>query len=280
MSDPVLAAPSGACCLSGFPHQGTPQGTFTSVAGVKTYIARPPTPAHWQQRRVILYFPDVWGIDIFLNGQLLCDYFASQGFLVLAMDYFRGDPIMLHRIEPGFDFEGWKVKHKAFAAGAVPEWIDAVKTQFGTPETKYAAVGYCFGAPYVMDALSETSSAVCVGAFGHPAFLNESHFTNCARAASLPVLRGDGPHVPRHRAEELLGAGACTFHVQLFSGVGHGFCLRGDMTDPYRRFVKEESASGIVRWFTKFIIRLLIKLRRSLVRLLIKLRRSLGGPFL
>lgn len=54
------------------------------------------------------YFPDVWGIDIFTNGQLLCDYFASQGtqsrihvqsltisystigFLVLAIDYFRG----------------------------------------------------------------------------------------------------------------------------------------------------------------------------------------------
>jgi len=295
MSDPVLAKPPADCCLSGFPHEGTPVGTFISVADVKTYITRPPSSA--TQNRVILYFPDVWGIDVFLNGQLLCDYFASQGFLVLALDYFRGDPVTVHRkdrqdttTEPGFDYEAWKAKHQAFAAVAVPKWIDAVKTQFGTPETKYAAVGYCFGAPYVMDALSKTTSTACVGAFGHPAFLNESHFINCASTScshsppsesfcpdsyrnqkytsqntySLLCILGPlflscaetdhtFPAPSRHRAEELLTAGKRTFHIQLFSGVEHGFCLRGNMEDAYERFTKEESADGIVRWFKKFM---------------------------
>ncbi|KAJ7131061.1 dienelactone hydrolase [Mycena epipterygia] len=260
MSNPVLAGPPGDCCLNCFPHAGTPTGKFITVADVWTYIARPPKSE--QEKRVILYFPDVWGIDTFINGQLLCDFFASQGFLVLAIDYFRGDPVHLHRkdrndtTEPGFDYEVWKAKHQAFAAVAVPKWIDEVKTQFGTPETKYAAVGYCFGAPYVMDALSESSSTACVGAFGHPAFLNESHFINCARPIFLSCAETDHtfPAPARHRAEALLTAGKkCKFHIQLFSGVEHGFALRGNMEDAYERFTKEESASGIVRWFTQFM---------------------------
>ncbi|KAJ7908790.1 Alpha/Beta hydrolase protein [Mycena leptocephala] len=249
MSDPVLAKPPGDCCLNCFPHEGTPTGKFITIADVNTYIAHPPTQA--QENRVILYFPDVWGIDTFTNG-----------FLVLAIDYFRGDPVHLHRksrgdvtTEPGFDYEAWKAKHMAFAAVAVPKWIDALKTQFGTPETKYAVVGYCFGAPYVMDALSESSPTACVGAFGHPAFLNESHFKNCAKPLFLSCAETDHtfPAPARHRAEELLTAGKRTFYIQLFSGVEHGFALRGNMDDAYERFTKEESANGIVRWFIKFM---------------------------
>nr|GAT46359.1 dienelactone hydrolase [Mycena chlorophos] len=270
--DPVIAAPSGVCCIEGYPHVGTPKGEFVSIAEVETYVTRPPSKE--QENRVIfkLYFPDVWGINDFQNGQLLCDYFASNGFLVLALDYFCGDPVTKHRTgnapNPGFDFEAWKAKHQAFAKVAVPKWIAAVKAQFGTETTKYACVGYCFGAPYVMDCLSSSTSpspsglGTHVGAFGHPAFLNESHFTNCARPLFLSCAETDHtfPAEARHRAEELLTQRAkevdskgMRFQIQLFSGVSHGFSLRGDMSNPWERYAKEESASGIVRWFKMFM---------------------------
>lgn len=38
--------------------------------------------------RVLLYFPDVWGI--FTNGNLVMDAFADAGYTVLGIDYFRG----------------------------------------------------------------------------------------------------------------------------------------------------------------------------------------------
>ncbi|KAJ7509478.1 Alpha/Beta hydrolase protein [Mycena galericulata] len=276
MADPVIANPPGDCCLNCFPHEGTPVGKFITVTDVGTYITRPPTPA--QENRIILYFPDVWGIDTFINGQLLCDYYASQGFLVLAIDYFRGDPVHLHRkdrddttTEPGFDYEAWKNKHMAFAEVAVPKWIDAVKVQFGTPETKYAVVGYCFGmvlskvqgpiqhqpgAPFVVNALAESTSTASVGAFGHPAFLNESHFVP-SHSGPLFLSCAETDHTfpafARHRAEELLTTRKRTFQIQLFSGVEHGFALRGNMEDAYERYTKEESASGIVRWFKQFM---------------------------
>lgn len=64
------------------------------------------------------------------------------------------------------------------------------------------------------------------------------------------------------------------FHYQLFSGVEHGFALRGDPNDPYQRessqsrraqanitnhissgWVKEQSLAGIIGWFNYWLSR-------------------------
>jgi hypothetical protein len=93
----------------------------------------------------------------------------------------RQDPISLHRDEnnqpvPGFNFQAWLDKHMAFALEATPGWVSAVKEKYGNAKTKYACTGYCFGAPFVCNSLGD--GTVDVGAFGHPAFLEEHHFTN------------------------------------------------------------------------------------------------------
>jgi len=91
------------------------------------------------------------------------------------------DPVWKHRKDrhiqnPDFDYEAWKRKHTAFADVAVPKWVAAVKKNYGTSTTKFACVGYCFGAPYVCNELK--GDTVTVGAFAHPAFLKEHHFTD------------------------------------------------------------------------------------------------------
>lgn len=80
--------------------------------------------------------------------------------------------------DPTFDYEAWKRKHTAFADVAVPKWVAAVTSRYKrqNPRTKFACVGYCFGAPYVCDELAKDN--VTVGAFAHPAFLKEHHFRN------------------------------------------------------------------------------------------------------
>lgn len=80
-----LAKPSGNCCLKGSIHTGEPRGAYTTIAGVETYVATPTkSQAH---TRILLYFPDVWGL--FNNGLLVMDGFADAGYLVLGLDYFR-----------------------------------------------------------------------------------------------------------------------------------------------------------------------------------------------
>lgn len=43
------------------------------------------------------------------------------------------------------------------------------------------------------------------------------------------------PTEARNRAIDILNAGHKKYHLQLFSGVEHGFALRGNPDDPYER---------------------------------------------
>ncbi|KAF4851814.1 Hydrolase tropI [Colletotrichum siamense] len=231
-----IAKPSGECCLKGTIHEGEARGSWEVISDVETYVSKP--PADEANGHIVLYFPDVWGM--FLNGLLLMDAFADAGYLVLGLDYFRGDPVWKHRKDrndtsnPEFDYEAWKAKHIAFADVAVPKWVDAVKQRHGTETTGFACVGYCFGAPYVCDELAK--DAVTVGAFAHPAFLKEHHFLNLKKPLFMSCSEIDHTFdVPsRRRALDILQSEKKIYHYQLFSGVDHGFALRGDPKDSYQ----------------------------------------------
>ncbi|PVH79863.1 NAD(P)-binding protein [Cadophora sp. DSE1049] len=235
--DPYFAKPSDACCLKGSLHEGMPRGEMVTIAGVETYTASPPREK--ANGHVLLYFPDVWGL--FNNGLLVMDGFADAGFLVLGLDYFRGDPVWKHRKDrndrsnPDFDYEAWKRKHTAFADEAVPRWVEEVKEKYGRPKTKYVCVGYCFGAPYVCDQLA--GDGVVAGAFAHPAFLKEHHFLNLKKPLFLSCAETDHTFnaESRRRAVDILVERKQPYQVQLFSGVAHGFALRGDMNNAYER---------------------------------------------
>jgi len=250
-SGSFLAKPSGACCLKGTIHEGEPRGRMDTIAGIETYISSPPQEI--VNGHILLYFPDVWGL--FNNGLLIMDGFANAGYLVLGLDYFRGDPVWKHRKDrhdnsnPNFDYEAWKMKHIAFADENVPKWVEQVKQQFGQPNTKYACVGYCFGAPYVCDELA--GGTVTAGAFGHPAFLKEHHFKNCKKPLFLSCSNVDHTFDTdsRRRALDLLQSGRTPHQLQLFYGVEHGFALRGNMKNSYERYVKEQSLKSIIEWF-------------------------------
>lgn len=96
---------------------------------------------------------------------------------------------------------------------------------------------------------------VTVGAFAHPAFLKEHHFTNLKSkkckdrvayfANQIIVVEplflscSEIDHtfdVPsRRRALDIMQKEKKIYHYQLFAGVEHGFALRGDPEDPYQR---------------------------------------------
>ncbi|CZR69520.1 related to dienelactone hydrolase [Phialocephala subalpina] len=237
-SDVFLAKPSAACCLKGTIHEGEPRGCMTTISGIETYISKPPTEK--ANGYILLYFSDVWGL--FNNGLLIMDGFSEAGYLVLGLDYFRGDPMWKHRknrhdpSDPNFDYEGRKRKHTAFANKNVPRWIVEVKRQ------------YCFGAPYVRDELA--GDGVTAGAFGHPAFLKEHHFLNLKKPLFLSCSETDHTFdtKSRRRALDLLHNGNTPHQLQLFANVEHGFALRGNMENPYERYVKEQSLRGIIEW--------------------------------
>lgn len=166
------------------------------------------------------------------------------------------DPVYMHRDGPkqphaDFDFEKWLAKSHEYAAEHIGGWIEAVKQKFGRPGAKYCSVGYCFGAPYVMDTISGSSPICEVGAFAHPAFLKDQHFEKITRPLFLSCADNDFTFPPdaRNKGINILRDANKQYSLQVFSGVEHGFALRCDLSKPYERWAKEQSIRGISEYF-------------------------------
>ncbi|KAJ7471972.1 Alpha/Beta hydrolase protein [Mycena latifolia] len=249
----IIAHSHCADCITGVKHSGTPAGNTVTIAGVPTYVSDPPATAleAGSPKKVILFFSDVYG-PFFLNNQLVQDYFASQGFHVVGIDYFLGDPSYIHT-EADFDFTAWLEKSHPRADEVKPKWLEEVRKIYGA-ESKYCAVGYCFGARFVM-ALGATDDIVAA-AFAHPALLTEDHFRNLKHPLLLSCAEHDFTFSleSRRRAEDILIETKAKYQFQVFSGVQHGFAVRGDLENPDHRWAKEESARGIIGWFRRFTV--------------------------
>lgn len=172
---------------------------------------------------------------------------------MLGPDYFLGDPIQNHADEAGFDRPAWIAKSRAQVDAHFPAWIDAVKQRYSTVDTKYFAVGYCFGAPYTTQ-LAASASFLAAAAFAHPAFLSEADFTAVRAPLLMSCAEKDALFTAeaRRRAEDILAENGIKFHVQVFSGMEHGFAAKGDVSNPDVKWAKEESARGVVSWFDKY----------------------------
>jgi dienelactone hydrolase len=74
-----------SCCISGHIHEGTPQGSISTIGGLRTYIA---LPEGGDKKKTVIFLPDVLGTD-YPNAQLLADEWAKNGFYVYIPDVFE-----------------------------------------------------------------------------------------------------------------------------------------------------------------------------------------------
>lgn len=76
-SPTTLASAPGHCCTKGFRHTGSPVGTTDIIAGVQTYVSKPKDSSS-EKKKIVLFFSDIYS-PLYLNNQLVQDYFARQG---------------------------------------------------------------------------------------------------------------------------------------------------------------------------------------------------------
>ncbi|KAA1479440.1 alpha/beta-hydrolase [Dentipellis sp. KUC8613] len=248
-SNQVLASSPGECCLKTVQHTGTAVGSWENIGSFNTYKSLPPHKTTYD--RILLFFCDVFGPE-YINNQLLIDYFASNGYLVVAPDCFEGKAIFKVDRGPDFDLFKWIQPYRERATKLLPSWIDAIKSKYGHENTKYVTVGYCFGGPDVVNLTA--TDWLAAGAFVHPAFLTEDQFRNVKQPLFLSCAEIDQtfPSASRHRAEVILAEIKANYHVQVFARVEHGFGIRGDPNIPEQKWAKEESARSILGWFDRF----------------------------
>ncbi|KAG6380557.1 Alpha/Beta hydrolase protein [Boletus reticuloceps] len=198
----TLAGPPSSCCWTGIKHTGTPEGRVELLGGLDTYISEPSAGAtSGSHKKVLLFLSGIYG-PVFINNKLLQDYFAAMGFIVLGPDYFFGT--YAQDLPADQDRTAWGREALSKALEVFPKWFEVVKAKYGTETTKYTAVGYCLGAPLVLDLAAEGSIAagnafrhrhqpflplnkhLVAGAIVHPAFLKEHHFEKIKRTFHHP----------------------------------------------------------------------------------------------
>ncbi|KAF4951853.1 hypothetical protein FSARC_12803 [Fusarium sarcochroum] len=240
----------GKCCTEGVRHEGQPTGKSIKIGNnIDAYIATAPeNKAH--KGTGIIYIPDIFGI--WINSQLMADQFAANGYTTIIPDLFNGD-VLPSPMPEGFDVMGWINKGGDGNSPHLPPQIDPVIVETikyfkEQGATKIGAVGYCFGAKYVVRNYKE---GIDVGYTAHPSFVEEEELAAITGPLSIAAAQIDTLFTTkqRHRSEEILIETGKPFQINLFSGVEHGFAVRGDPKDKSQRFAKEQAFFQAVQWF-------------------------------
>ncbi|KAK6216937.1 dienelactone hydrolase [Colletotrichum tabaci] len=251
----MASNPPGQCCTVGVKHEGTPQGKKISVAGkYEGYLAEASADkAH--KNAGILFISDVFGI--WPNSQLVADQFAANGYTTLIVDLFGGDQIPLP-MPAGLNILEWIAKGSDGKSphtqeSVDPIVIDAIKyMQNDLGLANIGAVGYCFGAKYLV---RNFQRGIKVGYIAHPSFVDEDELAAINGPLSIAAAETDSifPAEKRHKSEEILQKTGQPYQINLYSGVEHGFAVRGDPSKKIQKYAKENAFLQAVSWFDEHL---------------------------
>ncbi|EAZ63547.1 hypothetical protein PICST_69023 [Scheffersomyces stipitis CBS 6054] len=237
----MASNPPGECCRTRNFHEGTPIGTHKTILGLNTYQVG----AEYGNDRIIVILVDVHG-NKFNNTLLLADELSKAKYQVLIPDILSNDPV------DGQDFATWLPKHgPEITAPIVDAFLKAVNDEL---KPKFlAGIGYCFGAKYVIQNLS-SKGHLSAGAVAHPSFVTIEEVSAIKKPILISAAETDSIFTVelRHQSEaELIKIGA-RYQLDLFSGVEHGYSVRGDISNPVVKYAKEKTLDDQVRWFNQF----------------------------
>ncbi|EEP81206.1 conserved hypothetical protein [Uncinocarpus reesii 1704] len=230
----MASNPPGECCTRGVQHDGTPAGEIKDLHGTQTYFAYPQGDS--KPEHAVLFLSDV--IGIYPNSQLLADGFASNGYLTMVPDLFRGNAWQLNAGSAGL--MDWLRNHQPESVDPIVEAaIRHLREERGIK--KIAAVGYCFGAK-----VHSLPSAA------HEPTPTWAPLTQAKSTSAMSLTRQTDSIFPanlRHQSEEILRKTGLPYQINLYSGVEHSFAVRGDLSKKQIAFAREQAFIQAVTWF-------------------------------
>lgn len=95
-----------------------------------------------------------------------------------------------------------------------------------------------------------------VGYVAHPSFVEEDELAAITGPLAISAAETDSIFTAekRHKSEEILKKTGQPYQINLFSGVEHGFAVRGDFSVQVQRFAKEQAFLQAVTWFNEFLL--------------------------
>ncbi|CRL27084.1 unnamed protein product [Penicillium camemberti] len=251
----MASYPPQSCCYQGFKHDGWPQGSLSMLNDVEVYISHPPTKS---TKIGILILTDITGHRV-PNAQLIADQFAMNGYFAIIPDLFYGDAVPLNK--PGeFDMQKWRNGgYHPEGKNHLPSTVDPIvesclremRTEFNCK--RIGAVGYCFGGKYVVRHLHP--GKIDVGYTAHPSHIEEAELKAIQGPLAIAAAETDVIFSveKRHVTEGILRELSLPYQINLYSGVKHGFAVRGDPAIPDVRYAKRSAFVQGVEWFNEHL---------------------------
>ncbi|KAH8998162.1 chlorocatechol-degradation protein [Lactarius akahatsu] len=210
-------------CISGVRHEGTAEGTYEQINGIKTYVATPKTD--YPKDKAILFLTDVFGLE--LNNNL----------------------------GSNFDINKWFPKHTAGHTGKrVRTVIEELKSK---GITVFGATGFCYGARLVFDLAFE--NIIRVSVVSHPSLLKPEDLDTYLTKSKAPLLINSceiDAQFPKEFAattDEKFAKFEPGYKRTYWAGCSHGFAVRGDPKNPVVVAAKEGAFKASVEWFINYL---------------------------
>jgi dienelactone hydrolase len=259
----------GACCSTGHEHFGTPTGSIIQIpdTNISAYLATPASSGVTASKdKAILFIPDILGLHN--NNKLLADRFASAGYLTLLVDIFNGDPFPLRKpfaiLGPTDDLtRDWYENGSDGNNPHTPAEVDPIVAStiaYLRSEhhgiTRLGAVGYCVGVKHLVRFLDAGKTKIDVGFGAHPSYVTEEELWASRGPLSIAAA-GERDLIftneLRHQTEEILRKKGEVWSIALYSGVSHGFAVRGDPGSEEDKWAMDEAYEQAVRFFRAWL---------------------------
>ncbi|CCG81530.1 Dienelactone hydrolase family protein [Taphrina deformans PYCC 5710] len=247
-----MSANTNAACCSIPPVESSyqPKGSYKTLGGLKTYVVGDPN-----SNRVITIVYDIFGFHP--STQQGADILASQGFLVVMPDFFKGSPLPQELYPPTTDEAKQKVQ--AFFAGpaAPADNLKALST-FATAASKeftkvkyHAILGFCWGGKIAILA-SDKRDVFQATAVVHPAMVDPAD----ARAISNPIIvlpSKDEPAEDIKKFQDNLQDDIKSKSVfKTYDTMHHGWAAaRADLSDSENKKKFAEAYEDLANFFNK-----------------------------
>jgi dienelactone hydrolase len=160
----MTSLPPGPCCVSGRNIlTGEARGKIQIVNGTETYISSSSQSA---TPRAILFLTDACGLHV--HSRLLADTMSAAGqYTVVMPDLFHGEPHPYN--DSSVDLYEWLAGHPVERVDPVVQsMLEYIRGSLGFD--RIGAVGYCFGAKYVVRWLGK-AGGIDAGFVAHPSFV-------------------------------------------------------------------------------------------------------------
>src|SRR5205085_3370389 len=219
-----------AACVTSDPHAGHAAAAAVAVAapyaakGTNVTFASPAMgylslPAGTGKKPAIIVIQEWWGVNDWIRQQ--ADRFASQGYVALAVDLYRGRSASTqdeaHELSRALPHDR--------AVGDLKAAFDYLAARGDVDATRIASVGWCLGGGYSLDlAIAEPRLAAAVVNYGalttDPAQLAKIHAPILGDFGALD--RGITPADVTAFGQAMATAGKST-DLKVYEGAGHGF---------------------------------------------------------